>query len=281
MVAGRLAGESDLSVGVGVGVGGRSAERVFTVSLIGSKGGVGVTTLSVNLATLLVLSGYEVTLRGGDAYESSLDGLCRGWIATDLSRHPLERRLHVLRNGSFVNAFERRFSIRVVDIPGHRLSASQPALVESDAIFIVTDCSVSSVTSCYSIVKAYFVDCEFDALFLSVNRSVSAGAGSGVFGRLNATCERFLNFSLASGGFVLNDSCVGQASEHRTPLVVGFPRCPASLCLKALATRVLRVGAAWERQDGSSAESSGIWRRGLSPERRGGSFSAAIAGLFA
>ena len=51
-------------------------------------------------------------------------------------------------------------------------------------------------------------------------------------------------------GYVLTDPKVAAAVRKREPFVLAYPRCPASRCLAALATRMCRGGGLLVRHEG-------------------------------
>ena len=61
-----------------------------------------------------------------------------------------------------------------------------------------------------------------------------------VYGRVAGVAARFLQFSLADAGYVLHDPHVQSAVRERRPFYIGHPRCPAGLCIAALAVRLFR-----------------------------------------
>ncbi len=246
--------------------GGRADRGVetMTLAIVGAKGGVGATTIALNLSVYLALSGHEVALV--DASGSCIgpgdlligptssrveDRLAsRLQITRDLSKRTVQR--HKSSSGHYRN-------FRILDCPSHVLNAQADMIHASDRIVVVCDPDSMSVTSAYTIVKRIFACKCHNAVSVLINRAESLAQADRVGARIVHTCDRFLNFSLAYAGFVLNDSQVGRAADRRLPFVVGFPRCPAGLCIKALAARVLRAGAVMERENGLSARIAGLF----------------------
>ena len=68
-----------------------------------------------------------------------------------------------------------------------------------------------------------------------------------------------MDFSIADGGYMLQDTAVELAVQARCPFVIRYPGSNASACIAAMASEVARTFAA--------------------PPRRGGFFNR-VAGLF-
>ena len=68
--------------------------------------------------------------------------------------------------------------------------------------------------------------------------------------RMAGVARQFLGITLYDAGYVLTDPKVKEAVSRREPFVLSFPRCPASRCLAALATKLCAGGSLVARKEG-------------------------------
>ncbi|HOF18313.1 MAG TPA: hypothetical protein PK082_05330 [Phycisphaerae bacterium] len=68
--------------------------------------------------------------------------------------------------------------------------------------------------------------------------------------RISNVARQFLDARVLDAGYVLHDPKVRDAVRKREPFVLAFPRCPASRCVAALATKLCAGGVLVERKDG-------------------------------
>jgi len=253
--------------------------RATTLAITSGKGGVGKTSVSVNLAVQLAQMGRRVILMDADLGTANADVICN---------------LNAPRNLSHVVAGQCSLRDAVVDAPGgFRLIAgasglSQMAalgeyertrlmdqmqaleqdadlilidtgagigpnvlgfLVAVDQVLVVTTPEPTSITDAYAVIKTACRQRGEMDLRLLVNQVRNEREARDVHGRVAGVCKRFLNQSPAYAGHVLSDSRVPYAVRRRQPFVLEYPASPASMCLHRLAHRIDRH-AATPREEG-------------------------------
>ena len=85
---------------------------------------------------------------------------------------------------------------------------------------------------------------------LLVNLAASRQEGRTTHQRIASVAREFLGVTVYDAGFILTDPRVGQAVRSREPFVLAYPRCPASRCLAALATKLCAGGSLVARKEG-------------------------------
>lgn len=242
-----------------------------SVAIASGKGGVGKTTIAVNLALALAAERRRTTLLDGDLGLANADVLLGmvvrshlGHVAegsrrmdeivveapggvrlipggaglsrlADLEPHALHDLLHQLE------AVERDSDVLVIDC-GAGVHQSVLTLLESaDLALIVATPEPTSITDAYALVKCLVLDGRRGpdrGLGLVVNRATDEREALQVHARLSAVCTRFLGVPLPLTGWIAEDDAAGRAVRARTPLLTAAPRAAASQSLRVLARRV-------------------------------------------
>jgi flagellar biosynthesis protein FlhG len=127
----------------------------------------------------------------------------------------------------------------------------------ADHVLVVTTPEPTAITDAYAVIKVV-TRREPDDIALSglplgtagrpvsllVNQARSAAEGRVVYERIAKVARQFLSVGVLDAGHVLADPEVPSAVRRRVPFLIGSPRCPASLCISALASRLERgIGA--------------------------------------
>jgi len=236
------------------------------LTLVGAAAGCGTTTLAVNLAATLAVSGGSAVVlldavgQGGPCDflgiepPATLADVARG-------RAPLARAIAEGPEGLWVVAsgavFERRDGLT----PWQRqqLRRALDELAKRSA-FVVAESSVAAapplatlgevavvgapwaVVETYSTLKLCAEAIEATRLGVIVGRASSRLQATKTTTAIAAVAGRRLGFEPPSLGFVAEDPYVGTAAQERTLFAVDYPRCQAARCLKSIAAR-LRAGA--------------------------------------
>jgi flagellar biosynthesis protein FlhG len=107
----------------------------------------------------------------------------------------------------------------------------------ADVCLLVTTPEPTALTDAYGLIKVLVQHKCRGSIRLLVNAAESRAEAQRVFARVLSVSERFLKHPIADGGYLLQDSHVEQAVRQRSPFVVRFPRCAASACMEAIASR--------------------------------------------
>lgn len=200
--------------------------KTEVIGIASGKGGVGKTTLSVNLAVALSMMGKSVMLLDGDL------GLANAQIA--LGCQTPFNLSHVISGQKTLKEIIATSRTGVKLVPGasgvHHMADLSPAItagivqsfseldVEIDYLivdaaagiapsvlafmeacqrrFIVVRDEPSSIADAYGIIKVMTRDLDLDEIYLIPNMVESQAAGAQLFRRVNDVCDRFLGKSL-------------------------------------------------------------------------------------
>ena len=237
--------------------------RVIAVS--GGKGGVGKTTVAVNLATALTLSGQRVLLLDGDLGLANVDVLL-GLAPRYTMQHVLagERTLEeviveapsglqvapaasgVARMASLgpaehlglVRAFSglaSRIDTLVVDTsPGIADGVLQFSQAAQHVLVVLRD-EPASITDAYALIKVLSRDRGVRRFRVLVNMTRDPCQGTAVFERLQRVTLRYLDVVLEYVGEIPDDPWLGRAIREQRPVTDAYPGSRAAIAFKKLA----------------------------------------------
>ncbi|MEQ8485068.1 MAG: MinD/ParA family protein [Pseudomonadales bacterium] len=241
---------------------GGAPTRVITVT--SGKGGVGKTSVAVNLAVSLARRGQSVLLLDADLGLANVDVLLglqpRATLAQVLdgslsledvmvegpaglqvvpaaSGVSAMANLGVREQGGLIAAFSElpmAPDVVVVDTAsgiGHAVTSFCQAAHE---LVVVACDDPASITDAYALIKVLSRERGVRRFRLLGNRLRDDAHGRRLHKALQVVCDRFLDVSLDYLGFVPEDRMMGRAARSQRALVDVFPASPAALALKKL-----------------------------------------------
>jgi flagellar biosynthesis protein FlhG len=243
----------------------------------GAKGGVGTTTIAVNLAVALALDGRRTVLVDADLGRADAGALCGApdgntvadVLAGRLSVHEAlvrgpagilvlpgawatghvsecapaaqERLLHELArlgpHAEFV----------VLDAGNGQHRAARRFWQAAQRVLFVTSCDETAVMNTYAAIKLLAAEGARPQVQMLVNLTVDSAKASDTQTRLRRAGRRFLGLALVDAGQVPCDDRVAAAGRQRTSFLLESPECAAARPLETLA----------ENLAGAPAESKG------------------------
>jgi len=268
------------------GVGKRHA-RVITVA--SGKGGVGKTSLSVNLCIALQQLGCRTTLVDGDLSLGNVDVMCgvraNGHLGHVIDGERAIQEIIVDAPGGFrlvpgasgvarlaeLNITERNALVRSFDA----LDAGSDVIVldcgagigpgvftmidVADLTLVVTTPEPTAITDAYALVKCAASRARRGEssvggrMALVVNQAADQAEADEVHQRISGVTGKFLDVQLPLAGWVKADRAMGDAVRSRRPLILNKPLSPASRSITELSTSVcdlLSLGEAAEEKRG-------------------------------
>jgi len=247
------------------------------IAVTSGKGGVGKTNLAVNLSLCLRTRGLKVSLADLDVGLANADVLLdvqprrslrdvmvgRCEITDVVAETPSGIRFVAGASGpegmGRLNDIERakladRLALLAGDVVVLDCAAGiAPSVMtfarSADIVLVVTTPEPTALADAYATVKTLFRGGYDGSVRLVVNMVQSRPEAKAVYGRLRGVCEKFLRYPIADAGYMLHDSRVELAVRQRRPFVLHSPRCPASVCVSAIAARL--VSGRVEKEDRS------------------------------
>jgi flagellar biosynthesis protein FlhG len=240
---------------------------VQVIAVTGGKGGVGKTSVSVNLATAMANAGRRVMLLDGDLGLANVDvflGLSpRYTMAHVLSgERTLEEvildspygfqvvpgasgvaelaNLSAAGHLGLVQAFSSlstRLDALIVDTSaGIAHSVVQFSQAAQHVLLVVCD-EPASMTDAYALIKVLSRNHGIAKFRIVANMTRGPGEGQELFRKLERVTARFLDVTLEFAGEIPEDPYLRRAIREQRPVVSAFPASPASRAFKKLATQ--------------------------------------------
>jgi len=244
-------------------------EPLRVIAVTSGKGGVGKSTVSVNVAVLAARAGMRTLLVDADLGLANAEILLgvrprhhlgdvirqRIPIAQALGAGP--HGLRILSAGSgeqeltrigelekirvlgAIDELERDFDLVVVDSPAGIGDNVLFFVGAAQEVLLVVSPEPTSITDAYAAIKALSQAAgtrHFDVL---VNPAAGDAHAAAIFGKLEQVAQRFLPVQLRFAGHLPRDENVHRAIMAQRPVVEAFPFSPASRALAALVDRTL------------------------------------------
>jgi flagellar biosynthesis protein FlhG len=237
------------------------------IAVASGKGGVGKTSVSINLAASLVNAGQRTLLLDTDMGLANVDvmlGLSPRFTLADVFAGRCELRDTILQgpNGllivpassgkrhmtellpqqhvGLVNAFSHLdvpLDVMVVDnaagIADGVLTFCQAA---QDVVVVVCD-EPASVTDAYALIKVLSRERGVSRVQVLANQVQHAVEGRQLFEKLERVTSRFLDVTLNYLGAIPRDEWLRRAVQRQEAVVDAFPSSPASLAFRDIARR--------------------------------------------
>lgn len=245
-----------------------------TFSVSGGKGGVGKTTLSINLAYAMGEMGYQILMFDADLGLANIDVLLGAKARKNLAdvlagRAGLEdtlikltpqislipaasgiqklSELSIYETREIIESFStlpRQYDVLLVDTAaGITQQVLQFAHAAQDILITVTH-DPASLSDSYAIIKLLHQKFKCNRFGIVANMTRIEQEGLRIFEKLQTITERFLAVHLEYLGEVPFDDYMMLAARRRKPVITEFPGARSSKALKALAERLLHFRSA-------------------------------------
>ncbi len=245
-------------------------QMVKVIAVTGGKGGVGKTNVTLNLAMAMAQMGKKVLVLDADLglancdvmlglrVEKNLFHVLSGEAELDdiLIEGPFGIKIVPATSGTqsmtelspaehagLIRAFSElrtAFDVLLVDtaagISDMVLSFSRAS---QDVLVVVCD-EPSSITDAYALMKILSREHAVQRFKIVANMVRSLKEGQELFAKLSRVTDRFLDVTLELVATIPFDENVRKAARKQKAFVDAFPKSPASLAVKTLATRAVQ-----------------------------------------
>ena len=240
------------------------------ISITSGKGGVGKTTLSVNLAISMARAGKKVVLFDGDLGLANINVLLG--IIPDHNLYEVMKgkkkiqdviistsygidiiagangisqlaNLSDTQREKFIKELESLdgYDVMIIDT-GAGVGANVIGLIlPADDVLIVTTPEPTAITDAYGMIKSIVANRQEKDIKLIVNRVSSAVEARRVADRLISISAQFLKTRVESLGFVFDESLVQKSIRNQRPHIVLYPGSKSSACINHVAARLLNT----------------------------------------
>lgn len=248
-----------------------SNARVIAVT--SGKGGVGKTSLSVNLAVEMAKTGKKVVIFDADFGLANVEvmlGIRPTYNLLDLI-HNNKTMPEIITQGpmgiGFVSGgsgvselasldknsikllisemikLDKMFDVVIIDTgAGITDSVMEFVMVSPEVLLVVTP-EPTSITDAYSLLKVLRRKNDFNPLYKTINvisnRVTSDDEGNEIFAKMNTVSSKFLNTKLEYLGSIPQDRNASLAIIEQKPVVNAYPNSPASKAINELARKLV------------------------------------------
>jgi len=255
------------------------ARQTRTIAVTSGKGGVGKSNIALNLAILLSAAGNRVALVDADMGLANLDLLVDVDVRGNLSHviagtRTLEDVIVDLPSGvqlvpganglaklAHLSEFQRAQLLQalvsleadndviIVDTGAGIGPDVMHFVAAADNVVVVAAPEPTSITDGYAVIKLLMQRDYAGHISVLVNQAPDRHEARSTYQRISGVARQFLGARVFDAGYVLLDPKVRESVRRREAFVLAAPRCPASRCMAALATKLCAGGTLLERKE--------------------------------
>ncbi len=238
---------------------------VQVIAVTGGKGGVGKTSVSVNLAIALAQAGREVLLLDGDLGLANVDvllGLTPKGTLEQVIRGEVQLREVIVQTGRGVsvvpaasgisrmaelstvehaalirefNQLPDNYDVLVVDTAAGIAGSVRSFTQAAQHVLVVLRNEPASLTDAYALIKVLHREHHINHFKVLVNMTQDLAEADGLFRRLQAVTDRYLHVQLSHVGAIPDDQYLQKAVRSQRSVMEAFPSSRSALAFKRLA----------------------------------------------
>lgn len=238
------------------------------IAVTSGKGGVGKTSLSVNMAAMLVKRGKKVLVIDADLGLSNVEimlGITPSFTIRDLVKRNKEIEEIIIKgpfgidfisggNGFFeitdlsdverdeilmkMGKLDREYEYIIIDTGAGISKNVISFLVIADDILVITTTEPTAVTDAYSIIKIVDGRKKDANIGIVINRVKEIKEHKDAAMKLITISEKFLNRRVENMGFIYEDRVIRDAIFKKTPFVLYYPDSRAASCINFILDKV-------------------------------------------
>lgn len=245
-----------------------SKHPVQVIAVTGGKGGIGKTNVSVNLSLALAEMGRRVVLLDADLGLANVDvllGLKPKATLADVLEGKCDLRdvlvtgpggvrivpaasgaanmvsLNHQQHAGLIQAFSEigdNIDVLIVDTAAGIGDSVVSFVRAAQEVLVVVCDEPTSITDAYALIKLLNRDYGMTRFRVLANMVGTPQEGRMVFAKLAKVTDRFLDVALQYVGAVPFDEAVRKSVQKQRAVFEAFPRCKASLAIRAIAQKV-------------------------------------------
>lgn len=240
-------------------------KRARIITVTSGKGGVGKTSVTVNLAIALSRLGLRVAILDVDFGLANIDlllGITPKYTLLDLIREEKSifevltdgpNNIKFLSGGSGVEELisldrkklrkflsniallDRLYDIILIDTGAGLSQNVMSFIMAADEIILVTTPEPTSITDAYALVKMVSRRDRRKIIRVLVNKAETAREAENIAKKLMVVSEKFLSLKLNKLGYILYDDTIVKSIKQQKPVCLSYPRSQAARSIFELA----------------------------------------------
>lgn len=249
-----------------------SNARVIAVT--SGKGGVGKTSLSVNLAIEIAKMGKKVVIFDADFGLANVEvmlGIRPQYNLLDLI-HNDKTIEEIITNGpndiGFISGgsgvselatldkesikvlvselvkLDRLYDVVIIDTGAGITDSVMEFVMVSPEILLVVTPEPTSITDAYSLLKVLRRKEKFNPLYKTINvvsnRVSSDAEGNDIYSKINTVSSKFLNTKLQFLGNIPQDKNASMAIIEQKPVIMAYPTSPMAKGIQSMAAKLMQ-----------------------------------------
>lgn len=264
--------------GLGKEIGARAAsnlkqeeKRAEIIAITSGKGGVGKSSLSVNIAIILQQMRKKVLIIDADIHLGNIDlimGVRSEYTIADVLNEGMQlsdiivtgpANIDVLPASSasgklleMEDVFLKRLAVAfrtiennydyiIVDTGAGIANSVLSFLLGADKIVLIITSDPASIADAYAVIKIIKRNDLDIPILLIPNIMHSLEAGENLYKRLNLMVRRFLKSDIEFAGTVLKDDLISRSIKIQKPFVFHNPNAPATNIIRIVTKRILQM----------------------------------------
>lgn len=258
--------------------------RVVVIS--SGKGGVGKSTLALNLSINLCTRGMKIILMDADMGLANLDVML-GLVSKYNIYHLLQEKktmeditisgpegLKIIPGGSGISELanlkdtelkrilvelrklDGAYDYMIIDTGAGISKMVINFLLAAEDIIVITTPEPTAITDAYSLVKNAAKNSFTGNIYLVVNKVANDSEGIMVAEKFKLVCQKFLSCEIKPLGHIVNESLIGEGIRRQKAFVQIYPRSTATRNINTIADRLIE--ASGHKSPGLEAKRGGI-----------------------
>lgn len=241
--------------------------RVIVVT--SGKGGVGKSTLALNIALSMCSTGKKVVVMDADLGLGNID-IMLGLVPEYNLYHMIINKkalrdiiitgpdgLKIIPGGSGISelanlsdeqlrrilvelgTLDGEYDYMIIDTGAGISSNVTSFLLASDDVIVVTTPEPTSLTDAYGVIKTMVREGYRGNVYLVVNRAASSIEGMLTAEKLKIVIKKFLNVDITILGHITNEPLIEEGVRRQEPFLKAFPRAQAASEISVIAANLM------------------------------------------